>query len=228
LETDECDGYDELRQTAAWGAKNDCTVSGKEFYSDILGGDAGLEAVRNWGKVAKQNGWRAGSDAGYHVHLDMRREEKDSLYAICYAYCATESVWLKFVEAHRSNGPYSHTIRWSLADVISAAGDQSFYSWAGQGTRYEWFNRKAYIQHKTFEIRAHQGTCNETEVINWVKAHTRFADWAATKGLAGVREAFDDKNDSELFAIIACEAWQDKELCDYYSKKAEKYHGVRF
>jgi hypothetical protein len=228
LETDECDGYSELESTGAWGAKNDCTVSGKEFYSDILSGDAGLQAVRDWGRLARRNGWNAGSSAGYHLHLDMRREDDDTLYAICYAYWATESVWLKFVESRRSSGTYSHTLRWNGSDIINAAGDQSFYSWAGRGTRYEWFNRTAYTQHETFEIRAHQGTCDEDEVINWVKAHTRFADWAATKGLADVQEALDSKTDAELFDLIADEIWQDDDLRDYYADKAREYHGIRF
>lgn len=228
LETDDCDGYTELDGDPAWGAKDDCTVSGKEFYSDILDGDEGLDAVRAWAKLADCNGWSAGYNAGYHLHLDMRNESDDSLYAIAYAYRACQEVWLAFVPERRSNGSYSHTCRWGLRDVTESAEERSFYSWAGRGTRYNWINCTAYTQHNTFEVRAHHGTCDGDEVCNWIKAHTRFADWASNKGLAGVQEALGNLSDAEKFDLIAREAWQDDELRDYYAEKADEYNGIRF
>jgi len=223
LETDECEGYDALEGSGAWGAKDDCTVNGKEFYSDILNGDEGLDAIREWARLAKRNGWDAGYNAGYHLHLDMRNESDDSLYAIAYAYRATEDVWLSFVESRRSNGSYSHRCEWRLQDLTDAADNRSFYSWSNRGTRYNWINTCAFSQHSTFEVRAHQGTCDGLEILNWVKANTRFADWASTKGLAGVQKALGNLSNSEKFDLIAREAWQDDELREFYAEKAERY-----
>lgn len=223
LETDRCEGYSDLDGSGAWGAKNDPTVSGKEFYSDILNGDEGLDAVREWAELADRNRWYASSSAGYHLHIDMRNESDDQLYAIAYAYRATQEVWLKFVSRERSNGTYSHRCSWDTLDIPVNADERSFYSWSRQTTRYMWFNTNAFSAHSTFEIRAHEGTCDGDAVINWVKAHTRFADWASSKGLDGVRKALDSLDDDALFDLIAREAWQDDELRDYYAKKADNH-----
>jgi hypothetical protein len=227
LETDECEGYQDLEGSGAWGAKNDCTVEGKEFYSDILNGDDGLAAIEEWGRLAERNGWDAGSSAGYHLHLDMRNESDDSLYAIAYAYRKTQEVWWSFVEGHRHSDTYSHACRWGCADVDAAVRDErSYYSFVGHGTRYNWCNLTAYGAHTTIEIRLHEGTCNGIEVANWVKAHTRFCDWASQLGYAGVKEALDGMDNDELFRLFMRDIWTDYPLCEYYADKARSYdHG---
>ncbi len=220
LETDECGGYMDLQDSGAWGAKIDPTVDGKEFYSAILSGDEGLDAVREWAKLADSNGWSAFDNAGYHLHIDMRNESDDSLYAIAYAYRATQEVWLTFVDKCRPSGSYAHRCNWDCGDILQRADDLSFYSWSRKNTRYMWFNTCAYGKFTTFEIRAHEGTCDGDAIINWVKAHIRFADWASGKGLDGVEEALSGLDDAGMLDLIAREAWQDDELCDYYAKKA--------
>jgi hypothetical protein len=227
LETDECNGYFDLDGSAAWGAKDDCTVLGKEFYTDILSGDDGLEAIRELGRVADSNGWAAGNSSGYHLHLDMRGENDDSLYAVAYAYRKTEQVWFSFVNQRRRTGTYSRQMNICCADIdAAAAGGRSFYSFSSRGGRYFWCNLVAYGHHSTFEIRSHEGTCDDTEVINWIKAHTRFADWAAELGLAGVKEALDGMTDDDLFRFINREVWKDYPLAEYYAKKARRHnHG---
>ena len=223
LETDDCNGYEDLEGSRAWGAKDDPTCNGKEFYSDILSGDEGLDAIREWGKMADNNGWRADSGCGYHLHLDARDESDDSLFAAAYAYRATQEVWLSFVSRPRRNSSYSSRCDWDCADVDIAQGDGTFYSFSNRNSRYYWCNIRAYHSHNTFEIRAHDGTCNKVEVINWVKAHTRFMDWACALGYDSVKEALDGKDDAELLDLIVREAWQDDELRDYYAKKADLY-----
>lgn len=227
LETDECDGYNALEDTSAWGAKDDSTVSGKEFFSDILNGDEGLDAVREWGRLASANGWEAGRGAGYHLHIDMRKENNDSLFAIAYAYRKTQEVWLSFVEGRRHTGSYSHTIQWDCADIVQlAAEDRSFSSFACRSTRYNWCNLAAYSCHGTIEIRLHGGTCDDIEVINWVKVHTRFADWASNLGLEGVKEALDGLSYDDMFRLFIREIWRDYQLSEYYAKKARHHnHG---
>jgi hypothetical protein len=223
LETDECDSYYDLEGTA-WGAKDDPTVNGKEFFSNILEGDDGLQEVRDWGNLARRNGWRAGSNAGFHLHLDLRGESDDSMFAIAYAYRATEALWLSFVERRRRDCTYAMSLRYDCYDIeVGARETGSYAGWAGRYDRYNWANVKAYGRHYTIEIRLHQGTCNGDEVINWIKAHTRFADWAATKGLTGVKEVLDGKDYQEMFKLISREAWQDDELSEYYARKAASY-----
>jgi hypothetical protein len=228
LETDECEGYHDLEDSGAWGAKDDCTVEGKEFYSDILNGDDGLAAIGEWSSLASCNGWDAGSSAGYHLHLDMRNEANDSLFAIAYAYRKTQEVWFSFVSDSRHDGTYSHSCQWTCNDVDAAVRDKcSYYSFVGNGTRYNWCNLIAYRQHTTIEIRLHQGTCNDSEVVNWVKAHTRFCDWASQLGYAGVKEALGDMDNDDLFRLFMRDIWTDYPLCEYYANKARFYdHGL--
>lgn len=230
LETDGCDGYIDLKGSGAWGAKDDCTVSGKEFFSAILNGDDGLEAIEEWGNLADRNGWDAGSSAGYHLHLDMRNESDDSLYAIAYAYRVTERVWFSFVPRRRHSGTYSCRIRWNASDIDASVREgSSFYTFTRGNDRYQWCNITAYNCHSTFEIRLHHGTCDSEEVINWVKAHTRFADWASDLGYEGVKEVFEEFDWSDangLFLFIIREIWKDYPLSDYYANKARHYnHG---
>jgi hypothetical protein len=227
LETDECEGYHELENSGAWGAKDDCTVNGKEFYSAILNGDDGLAAIKKWGSLARRNGWDAGSSAGYHLHLDMRNESDDSLYAIAYAYRATQEVWFSFVDGSRLDNMYSHSCRWGCADVDAAVrGERSYCRFVGGSGRYNWCNLEAYGYHTTIEIRLHGGTCDGSEVINWVKAHTRFCDWASQLGYVGVKESLDGMSNDDMFRLFMRDIWTDYPLCEYYADKARKYdHG---
>lgn len=227
LETDECDGYNVLEDTDAWGAKDDPTVSGKEFYSDILSGDDGLEAIRKWGKLANHNDWQAGGGAGYHLHIDMRGESDDSLFAIAYAYRKSQSVWQSFVESRRLSSTYSRSIEWNCADIFRVVKEgRTFYSFANRGTRYIWCNLCAYSVHSTLEIRLHEGTCDDIEVINWVKVHTRFADWASDLGFEGVVKMLEGLDDDGMFRLFSREVWRDYPLSEYYAKKARHHnHG---
>ncbi len=229
LETDECNGYDSLDRdmtmegSGAWGAKYDSTCKGKEFYSDILSGDAGLVAIAELTDLAKRNNWHAGSGCGYHLHLDMRNENDDSLYAAAYAYRATQDLWHDFVDSSRYDNSYAHTANWSCADVdgyvAEGARFSDFVCRKVRG-RYTWINLAAYHGHTTFEVRLHHATLSETEVCNWIKANTRFTDWACLLGYEGLRDKLMGKTSDEQFEIIASEAWQDVDLRNYYAEKS--------
>jgi hypothetical protein len=231
LETESCDGYyEELVDHPAWGAKEDCTVNGKEFYSAILSGDAGLNAIDEIADVAESNNWEVRSDCGFHLHLDMRGEKRDSLYAIAYAYRATEKVWLSFAGRDRRNGSYCHTCEWTCADVDRAVAARRgigtrFSRWSNNQGRYNWVNVQAYDTHSTMEIRLHDGTCDGEAVTNWVKAHTRFADWASKLGYEGVKAALSGLSVDSLFTFIAQEIWDDGDLTIYYGTRAKNARG---
>jgi hypothetical protein len=226
LETDECDGYDTLDYSSgsgAWGAKYDATCNGKEFYSDILSGDAGLAAVAELTDLAGRNNWHAGSGCGYHLHLDMRAECDDSLYAAAYAYRATQEVWHGFVDSSRRGNSYAHTANWSCDDLDNYTADgERFSNFVCRKVRgrYNWINLAAYHGHTTFEVRLHHATLSETEVCNWIKANTRFTDWACSLGYEGLRDKLVGKTSDEQFEIIASEAWQDDDLRAYYAEKS--------
>jgi Putative amidoligase enzyme len=219
LETEDCDSHFNLNGHRAWGAKNDPTVKGKEFYSDILDGDEGLEAVVDITEFAEHHGWQVDGNCGYHLHIDMRHENDDSLKAAAFAYRATADVWHSLVSEERRNTGYSHRAQWNCADLTDYS--DSFQQFVRDKTtdRYEWLNLRAYSCHYTFEVRLHHGSLDEKEICNWVKAHTRFTDWATTLGFKAIRDKLHGKPRDEQFSIIADEAWNDKALRDYYAAK---------
>ena len=229
LETDDCGGYDDLdhgmtmKGSGAWGAKYDATCDGKEFYSDILSGDAGLAAIAELTDLAARNRWYAGSSCGYHLHLDMRAENDDSLYAVAYAYCATEELWHSCVKASRRDSSYARIVRWTCADLDSYVGeDTRFIDFVSRkaNNRYIWINLAAYHKFTTIEVRLHHASLDDAEICNWIKAHARFVDWATTIGYTAVKEKLGGKTSDEQFEIIASEAWQDDDLRNYYAEKS--------
>jgi hypothetical protein len=232
LETESCDGYYEaLADHPAWGAKEDCTVSGKEFFSAILKGDSGLEAIDDIADIADSNCWDVESNCGFHLHLDMRGEKRDSLYAIAYAYRATENVWLSFVSRSRRSGSYCHRCRWRCSDIDAAVTRRDglgtrFGSWASGQDRYDWVTVSQYNVHKTIEIRLHDGTCDGEAVTNWIKAHTRFADWASKLGYEGVKAALSGLSVDDMFTFLCQEVWNDGNLTIYYGTRAQDMDGT--
>jgi hypothetical protein len=232
LETESCEGYYEaLSDHPAWGAKEDCTVSGKEFFSAILKGDAGLEAIDDIADVADSNCWGVESNCGFHLHLDMRGEKRDSLYAIAYAYRATEDVWLSFASRSRRNGSYCHRCHWHCSDIDSAVASRNglgtrFGTWVRRQDRYDWITVSQYNVHSTIEIRLHDGTCDGEAVTNWIKAHTRFADWASKLGYEGVKAALSGLSTDEMFIFIVQKVWNDGDLTLYYALRGQNMDGT--
>jgi hypothetical protein len=220
LETSDCECYGELEGSEAWGAKEDCTVTGKELYSDILYGDAGLAAIAELCDFAKSECWEVDSSCGYHAHFNMREETTDSMKAIALAYLLTYEVWCKFVHRSRVGAYYCAASTSSIAEIHDIT-DWSDYT--GYLRRYCWINFHAYYVHRTFEIRLHHGTLDKLEICNWVRAHATFMDWASKAGWDKVKSSLLYSNDTEKFELLA-KVWQDAGCTDlegYYGHKSK-------
>jgi hypothetical protein len=219
IETSECDDNYELEGSAAWGCKHDCSVSGEEFFSDILSGNDGLEAVTDLCDFADKHGWAVDRRCGLHIHLDMRKETEASLMAIAGAFRVTQAVWAGLVAQTRVTNFYCERCPWDL-DELEVWDD--FNGFSRRQTRYVWLNVAAYPNHTTFEVRLHQGSLNDKEIRNWVRALTTFADWASKHTLAEVRGDIEGMGTAELFDTI-CAIWRTAgcaDLVEYYSEKA--------
>jgi hypothetical protein len=222
IETDRCNGHPSALRGTVWGAKNDCTVNGKEFFSSILQGNAGLEAVDKIAAVARRYGWGVDDACGLHVHFDMRDESTDSMKAIGLAYLLSADVWEQFIEEERRHSTYCGP---NNADISEMFGTTNFRYWAGSQSRYCWINFAAYYSHTTFEIRSHQGTLNGTEICNWIRAHAIFMDWAARTGWDKIRNqllAADTAGRMDIIMGVWADAGHD-DLVRYYKDKAECY-----
>lgn len=219
LETDRCDDYQELMGDPAWGAKNDATINGKEFYSDILYGDDGLDAIERLCSFANNNDWEVDASCGYHAHFDMTAESDDSLKAIAIAYIMTCEVWGKFVDNSRI---FNSMCKHNKADLSAIYAIDDWQNFSRFQTRYEWINFAAYSVHGTFEVRLHEGTLDSREICNWIRAHATFMDWASSAGWAKVRNTLICMNNEERLDFIG-KLWDRAgctDLANYYGEKA--------
>jgi hypothetical protein len=181
IETATCAGYRTLRNNTLFGAKYDCSISGMEFISPILYGDEGLAEIERFCDNAREQGWSVDSDCGLHIHLDMRDENADSLKSIAYAYLLTDKAWRKLADPFRAdNCTYCRPSTRTRGNVERA---HDWRDYCDSQNRYELCNLTAYNRHGTYEIRLYQGSIDKAEICNWIKIHTRFCDWAATKTL---------------------------------------------
>jgi hypothetical protein len=150
----------------------------------------------------------------------MRNESEDSLRAIAAAYRMTYDLWAGLVSRNRVSNSYCHAAEWTLNEMAAAS---SFRTFSYAHTRYTWINLAAYTMHDTFEVRLHQGSLNACEIMNWVRAHTTFADYASkVGGWEAIRDEFDKLSTSEKFDRI-CEIWTAagcEDLAGYYAAKA--------
>ncbi len=201
----------------AWGAKYDgsiCSNDGREFYSDILCGDAGLEEVEKLCGFAHDNNWEVAETCGLHVHFDMREENTGGLKAIAVAMLSTYDVWLDFVHPDRWDRHYCHASEPDLISSIVTTDDfnELLYS-RPHDKRYEWCNFMAYRCHNTFEVRLHQGSIDGKQICNWIRAISLWMDWASDKSWKEVRNLLLCKSKEEKYDLM-CKVWSDAGCSD--------------
>ncbi len=201
LESQTCPNYMELNHTG-WGAKPDGSIRGKEFYSAIFRGNRGLRSIRKVCNYANEHNWVACRSCGYHLHLNMRYENVDSLKAIAYAYYATRNTWLGFVNNRRHNIPYCRAMDSNNGNVGHITDLTEWNEYCSNFNRDIWVNWQAYRAYKSLEIRLHEGTFDADKVCNWVRAHITFVDWASRLGYDDTVSIVDIMGHKELLSDI--------------------------
>lgn len=221
LETSACPGSDDLQGKVYFECCEDGSISGMEFKSAVLADDNGLDAINEFCRYANNLDFEVDNKCGFHAHFDMSDESVEGMRSTAYAYYVTRDVWARFVGEQRRNYHYCCPTKWDVTDLNGITDKDEFERWAGRQDRRQWFNVAAYSRHETFEVRLHSATLEGDKVCNWVKAHTRFIDWAVGKTFAEINEVFSGSID-ERFAALA-EIWDDAELADYYRDRAGKF-----
>ncbi len=223
LETHRCRRYMRMEDNPYWGAKCDPTVRGKEFDSAKMNGDEGLNAVRELCALADEHSWVADYRCGYHLHIDMSTYNARQLRAIAYAYGRTAVIWESLVSEERTTNGWCDFA--SLEDncIKSLTTKNDWTRLAYDTERYRWLNWQAYQQHGTLELRFHEGTVDCDQIVNWVKAHVSFIDWATKVGCNKVKQVLGG-NPGRQFASL-CDIWKEAghtELCDFYFEKCNR------
>jgi len=215
IETSACPDHIDLRGETTFDCREDGSIDGKEFTSPILRGDKGLEEIRAFCRLARR--FEVNGDCGLHIHLDMRGESAETLARICHAYYLTAEVWASFVPTSRRMNSYCKPVGWDI-DHFDGCCDAVDFRHRLPGDRYCWFNAQAYSRHRTFEIRLHTASTDPEKIVNWVKAHTRFCDWAAQTPIEEIDCVLAHATHDTLTSL-----WNDSELATYYADRADKF-----
>jgi hypothetical protein len=217
LETSTCPNHTKLKGKTYFGAKEDGSIGGLEFYSPILRGDRGLSAVRKFCRLAKKQGFDVDGDCGFHLHIDMRTMSVRQRRSIAYAYLLTQKLWLDLVAEERWENTYCEPSNHSPEEIRNCSEDDFHSNFERYGERYSFMNQRAYCDHKTYELRGYQGTLNHVEICNWTKAHLRFVEAVCDKTLDELDVMFSRRKAKKTMRQIL-----GNQLSRYYAKSWQK------
>ena len=218
LETSSSEDYQELDGEVCFSSKDDGSISGKEFVSEVFCGDAGLAEVVKFCERAEELGFSVNHTCGYHLHIDVSDLNEEQLQSVAIAYSLTYELWASFVSESRRNNGYCKRNTW---DMDSHREYARFADFARVQDRYQWFNVRSYCMHSTFEIRLHSGTLNATKVCNWIIAHLRFVEAMAKLSCEEVARLFAIRSPQNLFA--ECSEFWPEEITEYLRQRAAKF-----
>lgn len=217
LETSSCPDHSDLEGNTCFGCKEDGSITGKEFVSPPLSSDKGLAAIRHFCNLASE--FEVDKACGYHVHFDITRECTANLKAIAEAYHVTYPLWASFVPRSRRTNHYCKRHDWSDFDDVITPDD--FKEKIGCTDRYVWCNLSAYNKHGTVEIRLHSATLDPEKIVNWVRVHARFIDWAVKHTIREIRAYFQGTQEEQFVRLAAI--WRDDELTDFYRHRIARF-----
>lgn len=129
---------------------------------------------------------------GLHVHIDMRRRDKDLVYN---NMVACQYALLSVVDPNRYNNEFCRVVN-SRKFPTEFTGDRV--------ERYKTINAAAYYKFRTLEIRMHEGSISFTEISHWVDLLLKVANYS--KYL---------KNDVTKIPVLKTRLQLKKKLYDY-------------
>jgi len=192
-----------------------------EFPSPILQGDNGLEEIRAFLRIVREREWKADNRCGVHIHLDMSDETSEECLNTAYAYRLLYPLILKFVSAQRGGNSMCGSPQYTCADI---EGFEHFEDFVEHRDRFEFLNWRAYIVHKTCEIRLYTGTLKARPLCNWIKLHTRLIDRVKGMDYVELSRRFEGGIQEQWRAL--CELIGDDKLMDYWRRIAKRCGNV--
>jgi hypothetical protein len=224
LETSSCDDWEQLRGRTYFGAKDDCSVSGKEFDSPVLYGDEGLDHLRDILAFAEEHYWEVNYDCGCHTHYDVRDLNYEQLCSVAYAYRKSVAVWKALVSPDRRDHEYSNNYNWTCSDFKRVKDRHTEFSALLCGLEmqsYEYVRFHAYTRHNTFENRMLEGCLDADTLCAWIKLNCRFID--AVKDMS-IREidAHFGRGQRQGHVGPFCALLDDSDLTDWVVRRGEE------
>ncbi len=182
----------------AFGAKHDGSISGWEFVSHKLRGDAGLEETQRFMETGEFI--EIGDNCGFHMHIDLSDLTSDQCRAVFGAFVVTEDFWFSKVRDNRRHNNYCYKLGENIFNDIRASYDYSEF--AGYQDRNAWINAASYRRHATLENRLYHATWDYSEVRDWVVLNLRFVEAVRRLRLAG-----NDSWESYKDKVVPCLDW---------------------
>lgn len=103
---------------------------------------------------------------GLHVHLDMRRRNKELVYN---NFVACQYSLLSIVDPVRYDNEFCKIVR-DRKFPTEFTGDRQ--------ERYKTINAAAYYKYKTLEVRMHEGSVDYNEIVHWVDLLIKIANYS--------------------------------------------------
>jgi hypothetical protein len=104
--------------------------------------------------------------AGLHVHLDMRRRDKDLVYN---NLVACQYALLSVVDPRRADNEFCRIVD-SRKFPTEFTGERE--------ERYKTINAAAFYKYHTLEVRMHEGSVEYTQISHWVDLLIRIANYS--------------------------------------------------
>lgn len=117
------------------------------------------DVLREVGAIAKDR------RAGLHVHLDMRRRNKELVYS---NLVACQSALLNIVDPKRHDNEFCKYVE-SRKFPVEFTGERE--------ERYKTINAAAYYKYKTLEVRMHEGSVDFEQISSWVDLLVKIANY---------------------------------------------------
>lgn len=141
-------------------------------------------------QIIKSHGGKVNLTCGLHVHLDMRSRDLELVYNNFYF---SQKLLFSTQPKQRKTGKYSKILKRKIEKPK---------------TRYYGVNRLSYIEHKTLELRMHEGSIAEKEILVWVGSLIKIAN--LEKKLSRQLKSFDTLS-------------VPKKVLEYFNERIEKY-----
>jgi len=117
------------------------------------------DVMRRLGNVLNKTKAEANKSCGLHVHLDMRNRDPKKAWKNLFF---SQPYMIASQPDHRQWNNYA--MRCFSEDMEI----ERQISCKGRNGRYKAINPEAYAEHKSLEIRIHEGTTNHDDIIHWV------------------------------------------------------------
>lgn len=204
-------------ESFAFDGKSDGSISGTEYVSHILRGDAGLAELKAF--MDSGDGIEYDERCGVHIHMGCADLSRDELYAVYAAFVVSEDYFGNMFPQRMGRGYSDRAVCGTFASVVdSYLSDECFELVGRRTTRYQWINPSAYNSHGTLENRLHPASWNYRELSAWIILNLRFVRAARHLRIEAGETA--DSYRAKVAACIGFAESTENDLSAYYDTRA--------